>query len=215
MKCHKEITAFCINLNRRTDRWEKVSKEFAKIGWEVRRVSAVEYHKGIASKLRMGPAACMESHRRVWEMISQLDSEVAAVFEDDAAFPSDFREVFPKAYEELPEDWNVWHLHSFGPAQMKHLTILSEHITKLDKKGWGSHGYIIKKDFASKALDLSFEVTNLPVDMFLTYGISSRKFSSYGVLPKYTLCFQDGSDTDIPETKQNKYWTETRLQYNR
>lgn len=211
----RSIPAFCINLDSRPDRWESVRKQFNGLDWEVKRVSASTYDTKIVSALRPGPAACMESHRALWKLIAKHPCEIAAVFEDDAVFPSDFKEVFPKAYKELPENWKVWHLHSFGPAQMKRLAMLSDYITKLDKKGWGSHGYLVKKSFAKIALDLSFKILNMPVDMFLTYGISKRQFLSCGISPKYTLCFQDGSDSDIPETKQNRYWTNMRIKYNR
>lgn len=207
------IPAFCINLDSRPDRWKNVQSEFSKLNWELTRVAASVWSPRVVSKLRRGPAACIESHRSVWRIIADHPCEIAAVFEDDAVFPSDFREVFPKAYDELPEDWNVWHLHSFGPAQMKRLTTLSEYITKLDKSGWGSHGYLIKRDFAPVALRFSFEITNQPVDMFLTHGITSKGFLSYGVSPKYTLCFQLGKDTNIPETKQTAYWDRMRRTY--
>jgi GR25 family glycosyltransferase involved in LPS biosynthesis len=212
---YKEIPAFCINLDNRSDRWSKVKEQFDAIGWSVSRVSALTHKDCPKYRLTPGQAGCIESHKKIWNIVSKCNCEVVAVFEDDAVFPSDFDQIFPKAYQELPSDWKVWHLHSFGPRQMNSILQYGSCLTKLTKSGWGFHGYLIKVNFALQVLSLSSKFENLNIDALLTHGLIKSGIQPYGVLPELTLCFQRGEDTDIPETKQNKYWTNMRLRYTR
>lgn len=209
------IPAFCINLDRRPDRWSKVEREFSNLAWPVNRVSAVETPKELVTRLKSPAAGCLESHRKVWRMVSGLESDVAAVFEDDVVFPSDFGKVFPEAFSELPEDWKVWHLHSFGIKQMRNFKINGKHITKLNSHGWGSHGYLVRRHFAETLLSTSTKMANKPVDMLLTLGIKSKGFQPYGVIPESTLCFQRGEDTDILHGSQCHYWRKALNRFKR
>lgn len=211
---YRMLPAFCINLDSRPDRWTMVQEEFLKLSWLVTRVPAVRYEGESPNRLSLGHAGAMESHKKVWGMISELECDVAAVFEDDAVFPSDFADVFPKAYEELPEEWGVWYLHSFGPQQMGNIVPNGTFTTKLKRMGWGAHGYLLKKDFAPKLIDFC-DSKKMNDDVLLTSGLLSRGVQPYGTMPKFTLCFQNGMDSNIPETTQVNYWRGVMKKYNR
>lgn len=200
--------SFCINLDRRLDRWLDFTREASRLGLEVVRVSAVDRMTGIS-----GPVACMESHRKVWSAAMDRNDSFVAVFEDDATFPSYFEGVFDKAFSELPGDWKVWHLHSFGPSQI--LDAVGTYVTRLKRLGWGSHGYVIRREFAKELLDLSDHVKNMPVDVLLTTGMRYLGVTPYGVVLDHTLCIQAAQDTDIPESNQSKYWSKVKAMYMR
>ncbi len=206
------IPSFCINLDRRADRWSEFGEESARVGFHAHRVSAVERAERPVIGLS-GPDACLESHRKVWGMALSLQAPVVAVFEDDATFPSDFDEIFEEAFSELPKDWKIWHLHSFGPGQK--FDMVGKYITRLKKAGWGSHGYLIKRDFAKELLDLSEHVRNMPVDVLLTSGMRYLGVNPYGVALEKTLCIQSANDSDIPESTQKKYWSTVKSLYMR
>ena len=205
MEDYRSIPAFCINIDGRRDRWRQAQDEFNRLNWSPIRVSAIVHNERPAGGLSAGTSGALDSHRKVWGMILEEECEVAAVFEDDAVFPSDFEEVFPKAYAELPKDWNLWHLHSFGPKQMKSIVLHGTYITKLVSMGWGAHGYLVKKDFASKMLEI-IERRKMSADVFLTSGLMRSGHQPYGTAPRFTLCFQRGDSSDIPETSQLGYW---------
>jgi len=211
---YRLVPAFCINLDSRPDRWATVQEEFRKIDWVVTRFPAVRYEGKSPNRLSINHAGAMDSHKKVWGMISRLECDVAAVFEDDAVFPSDFADVFSKAYAELPKDWQVWHLHSFGPQQMKNIVPNGAFTTKLKKMGWGAHGYLLKKDFASKLVNFC-DLKKMNDDALLTSGLLSRGVQPYGTMPEFTLCFQSGEDSNIPETSQVNYWRSLIRRYNR
>ena len=205
-------SAFCINLDRRLDRWNSFRKSSDSVGWRVSRVSAVE--RLVDSKVMMsGPEACIRSHREAWKLALSASCPMVAIFEDDAMFPSDFAYLFGEAFSELPEDWRIWHLHSLGPIQT--IEPIGKYITRLKRCGWGSHGYLIKREFAKDLLDLSDHVKNMPVDVLLTVGMRYLGVIPYGVALEKTLCIQSALDSDIPESDQSRYWTKVRDMYMR
>lgn len=218
----QEIPAFCINLDFRSDRWDLVSKEFKKLNWNLQRISAVEavYESrsypndhNIPAQIR-SPAhkACVDSHRNAWKIVSKQDHEVVAIFEDDAMFPSYFQSIFEEAYSELPEDWKIWHLHSF--AQEKNHHNLGKYLTKLVSRGMGSHGYLIKKSFSEKLIELSL-TTKMAIDTILTTIIQNSKINVYGVRNENALCFQRANDSNIKETAHiaNFYYKKINQQF--
>lgn len=214
MKDYRSIPAFCINIDERKERWAQAQGEFKRLNWPVARVSAVVYEKPPIKGLSKGHAGALDSHKKTWRMILEEDCDEAAVFEDDAVFPSDFAGVFPKAYAELPKDWRLWHLHSFGPQQMKRIVMCGTYITKLVRMGWGAHGYLVRREFLPKMIDL-LEKRKMNDDVFLTSGLRRAGFQPYGTAPRSTLCLQRGEGSDIPETSQIGYWRRMKNAYMR
>lgn len=202
---YKNIPAFCINLDRRPDRWVKAQEEFRKIGWPVERWPATLYEKSPYDSMQAGAAGVLDSHKAIWEQALKKDMAVVAVFEDDIMFPSDFAATFAEASSELPADWGCWHLHTSGIRQTNESIPIGRYINKLATHGWGAHGYLITR----KCLEV-LEVYKTPVqqrvDTILTLGLKSAGMQPYGTVPRYTLCFQTGDDSDIEETSQLGYW---------
>jgi GR25 family glycosyltransferase involved in LPS biosynthesis len=204
MKTYKElislIPAYCINLNRRSDRWEKAKEQFYNIDYPVTRWEATYFDKS-PNNLSAGQAGCLESHRQVWKDIIKTKTEIAAVFEDDIVFSRDFHEVFQLAFNELPGDWDIFHLHSFR-AETQSIT---ERVVKLLRWGWGAHGYLIKADTCKTLLSLD---SNIPADTYLMDEMYRLNKNVYGLSLPYTLAFQRGADSDIQKTSQQDFWRE-------
>lgn len=53
---------------------------------------------------------CLMAHRQVWEYMIQKGMPCIAVFEDDVRFAENFADVFPKAFAELPVEWDLLYL---------------------------------------------------------------------------------------------------------
>lgn len=115
-------TTFCINLERRKDRWERVQGEFEREGLTVEKVHATVGDKyseddmggllrRIDSKddgrLTKWEYACLTSHRRCWERAIMLDIESFFVFEDDVSLVKGFKNRFCRSLEGLPETWEI------------------------------------------------------------------------------------------------------------
>lgn len=204
MKTYKELTAsipaFCINLNQRPDRWMQAKEQFSNINYPVSRWEAAYYEKS-PNTLSSGQAGALASHRQVWDYIIKANIKIAAIFEDDIVFPGDFHDVFPLAFNELPSNWDIFHLHSFR-AETQDVT---ERIVKLVRWGWGAHGYLIRADTCKTLLSI---VGDIPADTLLMDEMYRLNKNVYGLSLPYTLGFQRGVDSDIQITSQQGFWRE-------
>jgi hypothetical protein len=116
---------FCINLDRQTDRWERMRRRFDLLGVAhlVRRFPAVDtpgnHHVG-----------CALSHRRVIDLARREGLESVLVLEDDVVFLAGAKWVLRRSLEELARrDWSVLYLggtlgRRFPPAHgCRHLDL--------------------------------------------------------------------------------------------
>lgn len=96
--------AFCINLDKRTDRWEASQKQFKRIGIDVERVSGVD---GFAIQgdfsIRPGEVGCLKSHMKVLELAKERGYKSFLLLEDDVEFANDFHERFNIIEPQIPE----------------------------------------------------------------------------------------------------------------
>ena len=72
-----EIPKFVINLERRSDRLDLVTKEFEYMGWEFERFNAIDTNSYLG---------CAYSHQQIAQIILDREYEFAMVFEDDIFF---------------------------------------------------------------------------------------------------------------------------------
>lgn len=182
--------AFVINLNRRLDRWAAAQKEFVQLGWPVTRLAAVDAQPGWQG--------CLASHRAAWQAVLDSKRVAAAIFEDDAVFPNDFIDIIGAAFRELPAYWDVWQLHSFHSSYRP----IGQYIAQILSRGWGTHGYFVTAEACQKLLAMP----DNKVDSLITEDFRLAGGKLYGIVPKFTLCFQRGDDSDIAETAQTKFW---------
>jgi GR25 family glycosyltransferase involved in LPS biosynthesis len=90
-----------INLDKRTDRLEKITKQLDDLGITFERFSAIDG----TGKVPM--LAGKDSHIQVWK--DNLGKKIL-VLEDDAFFVDNFQERFDEVIQTLPEDWDVFYL---------------------------------------------------------------------------------------------------------
>ena len=90
-----------INLDKRTDRLEKISKQLDELGIIFERFSAID---GTGKNPML---ANRDSHVEVWKQ--NLGKKVL-ILEDDAYFVEGFQERFDEVIQTLPENWDVFYL---------------------------------------------------------------------------------------------------------
>jgi GR25 family glycosyltransferase involved in LPS biosynthesis len=90
-----------INLDKRTDRLEKISKQLDELGITFERFSAID---GTGKNPII---AGRDSHVEVWKQ--NLGKKVL-ILEDDAYFVEGFQERFDEVIQTLPENWDVFYL---------------------------------------------------------------------------------------------------------
>jgi GR25 family glycosyltransferase involved in LPS biosynthesis len=153
------MKSYCINLNRRADRWVLVREEFAKQGLHVTRFTAIDE--------KPGWVGCRESHLAVMEICK--DEEIFAVFEDDVTFIEDMSYV-NEAMSQLPKNWDALFL---GASPQEPQERYSDNLFKLSN-AWCTHSiiwhnrpngaveYILKHRQEIKKIDVFFSVAIYP-----------------------------------------------------
>lgn len=180
-----DIPIFCINLNKRSDRWISVNKEFTKHQLDVKRWSAID-----ASELSIRPLlASSLSHLSLLQYCMFLQYNHVLVFEDDIILSSNFKEKINQYIIELPQDYECFSLHCYKA----NVSRISEHLCKLSSMMFGSHGLLLTKYAIHKIMQN--RSLYCPEDTYL-----QSLDHVYSPLPEYTLAFQNGIDSDIPET---------------
>jgi GR25 family glycosyltransferase involved in LPS biosynthesis len=109
-----------INLDRRTDRMEKLVPQLEALGITYERHSAVD-----ALELDISPiVAGTMSHV---EVLKKYKEKRVLVLEDDALFCEDFNEKFDEAMQKLPRDWDVFYLGALIPKDTGLVTPVNNH----------------------------------------------------------------------------------------
>ncbi len=109
-----------INLDRRTDRMEKLAPQLEKLDIQYKRFSAVD-----AKKLDIDPiVAGLQSHIQV---MKQIAGQRVLILEDDAQFVEDFNEKFEKVMQTLPEDWDIFYLGALVPKEVGLVRMVNRH----------------------------------------------------------------------------------------
>lgn len=149
---------YCINLSHRTDRWEEVSKEFAKHQLIVERVEAVNGKEVFRTGLNRhaGAYGVLLSNVKIFEDAVQKGYRKILILEDDIILNYDINNKFWKKIEYLPNDWNMLYLggnsqFSWGNFEMisgdKSAVITKENYNTFDyelvKTKWTQSAYAI------------------------------------------------------------------------
>ena len=109
-----------INLDRRTDRMDKLAPQLEKLGIQYKRFSAVD-----GKKLDIDPiVAGLRSHLQV---MKQIAGQRVLILEDDAQFVEDFNEKFEKVMQTLPEDWDIFYLGALVPKDVGLIRMVNRH----------------------------------------------------------------------------------------
>lgn len=205
------IPKFVINLERRPDRLEKVTKEFEYMGWSFERFDAVDTNSY---------EGCAFSHQKIAEIILERGYEHAMVFEDDIFFMPYAKELIPAIEEELSN--NEWYFFHFAPSIHRPLNKFSDNLVDLtvlppkdpDKhRGiFGTSGFILTK----KACELIKEwntnnvIENshqqVPIDEFLDRGVYPNIQSFSAKLP---FVVQRNDYSDINKTNDSNHYVMT------
>lgn len=105
--------SFCINLDRRNDRWDEVQPIFIRENIEVERFSACDGSKEFnLPKTEGGPASNAElggakSHMDVIVKAKELGLKNVLVFEDDVDLIPNINEEFDKIMNQIPNNWDM------------------------------------------------------------------------------------------------------------
>lgn len=213
---------FCLNLERRHDRWKEAYKNIQHAGFNhVERFPAVdsrEIEQQYFSDYYKAKIATLLSKLNLIKYAYQHHYASILVFEDDIYFDDDFSDKFLKAYNQLPLDWDLFFL---GGNDREPPVALSRYIKKLSLT-YSNHAFAISSkayDPLIRLLQLKYEqiaivkkaFKNVASDLYI--ASTARMLNHYGAVP-YMVWQQEGySDIEHRAVNYNIVLNENNKQY--
>lgn len=200
---YSTIPAYCIIDHENVDNLLFAEKEFEILKWPSVRKNLTQYYKSPHYRLSSYEASYLDAHKNIWEEIINKNYPFGAIFEDSVIFTSDFNINFPTFVKDLPEDWDVWHLHATKAKDRKchaHIPI-KDYLVKINSPMWGSHGYLVSNQGCKKLLELP---DNVPVNLRLS-NFHSSELNIYGIRTSYALVFCKGNKEE-DNIEKNEFW---------
>ena len=194
---------YCINLDRRPDRWEASQREFDRIGIEVERWIAVDgmeipnRWKDFHSSLKAGEIGVKFSHGFLLNRALGEKFENILILEDDIEFSPTFNEDWERWNQEIPTDWDMLYLGGnlvgWNPSPVSRHVHKGEGLFAIHALGLSRriiHDLLVDK--------FSFD-PNVPIDT--TYARKSTQYNSYLMVPR--MAFQRTDYSDIQNAPAN------------
>lgn len=191
----------CINLARRSDRWQRMQARFAHHGiQDVARFDALD---GLSIPIPAtwddfpGSYACLRSHLAVIENAHKNRSCSVLVIEDDVIFHPDLRRVFSEYIKELPDDWDMLF---FGALHGEPPTPVTEHIVKLTHS-LSTYTYALKHTIYEAFIDLNRQALTVLDE---NTRALQKQFNCYCFMPHLAWVEEDYSD--VREERSSLWW---------
>lgn len=180
---------YCINLDRRFDRWLKVNNEFKRLRIDVTRFSAVEGRDIDGGNFTM---ACLLSHIEIIKEAKRNNFKRILIFEDDIIFEKDFIKKI-KYIKSL--NWKLLYL---GASQFSWSLISISDGSYYCNKTLGSFAYAIDSSIYDDILSFSNNL-HKPYDHHLVEIQKKYKSESIAIYPNLVISTVD--DSDISQKK--------------
>jgi GR25 family glycosyltransferase involved in LPS biosynthesis len=191
--------AFCINLDRRTDRWAQAQNEFKKINLpNVNRFSAIDGTKlgpVTAEGLPAGANGCRVSHLLAIRYAAAHNVKSLLILEDDVEFKEDFNFHFESLEPQIPRDFDFLYLGYNNGSREGSIKRVSENIDRISGK-YTTHALIMRSTIFEQALNY-LTYLNIPADV--SYSRLQRHCNAYAVNPN--LAFQSNGFSDIENSE--------------
>ena len=175
-----------INLDKRVDRLEKITKQLDDLGITFERFSAID---GTGKNPML---ANRDSHLQVWR--ENLGKKVL-VLEDDAYFVDDFQERFDQVIQTLPENWDVFYLGAL-------LDKMTGKVIKVNNDWYrqivstGTQAYCVHPDLMQYCID-RLEIYDGYIDVGLR--ILAEDMNAYITQPNLVTQYPSYSDLRLKE----------------
>ena len=194
---------YCINLNRREDRWNETLEELKKWGLSdsVSRYSAIDGNTlNNDTVINNGELGILTTHINIITEAKENNYNNILILEDDIEFTKEIENI-DEYMSLVPSDWDMLY---FGGNHNKHIgkeiKLLNEKIIKLNET-YGIHCVVINNTVYDLILNLITK-RNKPIDVY--YADIQKSYNCYGFNPSIAL--QRESFSDIQNKNVNYKW---------
>jgi GR25 family glycosyltransferase involved in LPS biosynthesis len=194
---------YCINLDKRTDKYAQCLKEFEKININVERISAIDGNSifRVGLHKNAGAYGLMLTNIKLIENALLNNYKNILILEDDVAFVNNFNEIFNERMKSLPDNWDLLYLGGNNMFNKGNFNLITgDKNFKVSKQNYKTLNYELCKTTWTQtthalAINLNFYRTVLleieknhtkPIDN--TYCILQQKgCNAYTFLPSLVL----------------------------
>lgn len=188
---------YCINLDRRPDRWAKAKEQFDKFNIEVERFSAVDGNVlENKTKLLNGELGIIKSNLEVIKQAKEKRYKNILIFEDDVQLDDDFNTKFDKWIKQVPKDWKFLYL---GGNHVGGLHPINRNVYKMFNS-FAIHAFGIDSELFTELID-QLDDENIEQAVDVIYGFLHRYYPSYTFKPP--LAWQSEGFSDIQNEHKN------------
>lgn len=204
---------YCLNLDRRPDKWDIVKEKFDKLNINAVRYSAIdgnELSQEILSKynkINKYEIGCMLSHYNIIKNAKKNNYKRILILEDDICFAENFNEKFNKFISNIPNNYKLLYL---GATQHNWKDIEYENEFYYAEGTDGTFAYSITSKLYDTILNTD-EVNNKPIDYKL-WDIQKNFYKECFVCYP-NIIIADVSDSDIREARNNEE-TKIKMKWN-
>lgn len=197
---------YCINLDRRRDRWKEIEVFLNANNIKVERYSAVDGNsmgwddsKLASGKLQSfhGIAGCVASHLNIYKLAKENNYKRVLIIEDDSDFIDNFNNLFKNLIDEVPIDWDLLYFGSIHETHNVNYPVkLTENVVKA-KRIITTTCYAIKDtiyDLLINTISSDLPYIYKPIDIYLADDIQP-KCNVYAFHP--AVAWQRASYSDI------------------
>jgi GR25 family glycosyltransferase involved in LPS biosynthesis len=206
---------YCLNLDRRSDRMERVQKRFEHFGMQFKRIAAVdgsmmsdeEYknHKLFKKKISKGELACAIGHERIYRDALENGYERILVFEDDARFVSNFLD---RIQEMKQLDWDLVLL---GCSQFGTIPKVKNGFYHANGGSYCTFAYAATIDCCKKLLDWIEKGGHNIADHLTIRYFNSNKNKCFVYFPN--ICTMEVQESDLGHNADQKDY-DKRVKWN-
>ena len=190
--------SFCINLDKRKDRWEACQKEFYKLNFYPDRFSAIEDSNPVVG--------CRKSHLEILKR-AQKEKKNVLIFEDDVEIINFEDKLIERVMNELYElDWQMIYL---GGNILRPFHQVTNHLAKLNHCQ-STHCYGVSRLFLDELIPF-IENNNTFIDVLYADGVCPVR-NCYITIPMMAVQRTDFSDIekhemsyDVPVARYNQF----------
>lgn len=192
---------YCINLAKRTERWESVKKQFLNNNITAIRYEAIDGNQyNSVNNLKLGELGCLLSHLNILTECQKNNTENVLITEDDVEFCENFNSKFFEYILEL-SNWDMLYLganHALcNPYENNPPIKVTEHMYKV-LHAYSTHAYAVNKSCYQYLIDHISKLTN-PLDVM--YSTIQKNLEVYIFRPH--LAWQSEGYSDILEANVN------------
>jgi predicted MPP superfamily phosphohydrolase len=198
---------YCVNLDRRPERWEQSKIEFSKYGIEkdIVRFSAIDgKHLNLLNyqtKLNPGELGLVLTNIEIIREAKKNNYSTILILEDDVVFTEEINKI-NQYFEKLPQDWNMVY---FGGNHNTHMglrppMIINDKVSRLHNT-FTTHCIGIKNNMFDVLLNL---LTKLSEPLDVEYSKLQKLHKIYCFYP--AIAKQRIGYSDIQNTETNYDW---------